>query len=80
MELITLISSVLADMLAAGIMADANKAAASLLGVIGLMALLPDCNRETQPRGNGMPAYHLGTVKARLAASAINRPAKIKAQ
>jgi hypothetical protein len=43
-------------MLAASIMADANMAAAILLGVIGLMALLPDCNRETLLRGNGMPA------------------------
>jgi hypothetical protein len=37
-------------------MADANMAAAVLLGVIGPMALLPNCNCETLPRGNGMPA------------------------
>jgi hypothetical protein len=56
LELVTLILSALAEMLAASIMADANMAAAILLGVIGLMALLPDCNRETLLRGNRMPA------------------------
>jgi hypothetical protein len=47
LELITLISSAFAEMPATSIVADANTAAAVLLGVISLMALLPDCNRET---------------------------------
>jgi hypothetical protein len=56
LELVTLISSALAEMLAASIMTDANMAAAILLGVIGIMVLLHNCNRETLLRGNGTPA------------------------
>jgi hypothetical protein len=37
-------------------MTDANMAAAILLGVIGIMVLLHNCNRETLLRGNGTPA------------------------
>ena len=40
----TLISSAYAEMVPARIMADADIAAVILLGVIGLMALLPDCS------------------------------------
>jgi hypothetical protein len=56
LELVTLISSALAEMFAASIMTDANMAAAILLGVIGVMVLLHNCNCETLLRGNGMPA------------------------
>jgi hypothetical protein len=56
LELVTLISSALAEKLAPSIMADANMAAGILLGVIGLMVLLPNCNGEMPLRGNGMPA------------------------
>jgi hypothetical protein len=63
LELVTLISSAQAEMLGESIVADANIAAAILLGGIGLMALLPDLNRETLLQG-----LHVGTRRGNCCA------------
>jgi hypothetical protein len=68
LELVTLISSALAEMLAVSIMTDVNMAASILLGVIGVMALLYNCNCETLLRGNGCQ-HSTSSVKARAMAS-----------
>jgi hypothetical protein len=51
LELMTLISSAHAEMQAESIMADANIAAVILACGIGVIARLPDLNRETLLQG-----------------------------